>query len=176
MPSAARGAKICNRLRKQPQGKARRRALCRSESGFNPWWRRKAEGRGLKKKPHVKKQKQAAGTLQRGERWELGEGRIIREGLFPSMTEMFKHRVKMPPNSRRLKIPNGRIQTQVSRGVGQGSPNRDPIQGTLEGWAWRKERRVLNWHRTMVTAPPSPPSPLGHSIYRFRSMPILRDW
>lgn len=122
MPSAARGAKICNRLRKQPQGKARRRALCRSESGFNPWWRRKAEGRGLKKKPHVKKQKQAAGTLQRGERWELGEGRIIREGLFPSMTEMFKHRVKMPPNSRRLKIPNGRIQTQVSRGVGQG-PN-----------------------------------------------------
>lgn len=49
------------------------------------------------------------------------------------MTEMFKYRVKIPPNSRRLKIPNGRIQIQVRREVGQDSPNRDPIQGKLEG-------------------------------------------
>lgn len=110
------------------------------------------------------------GSWNSTKRWEtgqqLGGGRIIREGLFPSMTEMFKYRVKIPPNSRRLKIHNGRIQTQMRREVGQDSPDRDPIQGKLEGWAWRKERWVLNRHRMMVTSPSSPPSPSGHSIYK----------
>lgn len=57
---------------------------------------------------------------------QLEGGRIIREGLLPSMTDTFKHRVKMPANSRRLKTPNGRIQTQVRSEVGQDSPDRRP--------------------------------------------------
>ena len=78
---------------------------------------------------------------------------------------MFKYRVKIPPKSRRLKIPNGRIQIQVRREVGQDSPTETQSKAN-----WKDEpegrRDGFSIDRMMVTSPSSPSSPSGHSFYK----------